>query len=233
VIGQDGAVWHPSPNFGARRGCDAPDLILLHYTAMDSARGARDWLCNPDAEVSAHYVLAEDGQLWQLVDEAARAWHAGQGAWGAVCDVNSHSIGIEIANTGFHPFPEPQMRALEDLLRAMMLRWGIGPERVIGHSDTALGRKIDPGRRFDWQRLGRQGLAIWSDARDEAGAFFENARRFGYVWEDGQEEAVLNAFRLRFRPWADGPLSGADCAVMADLAARFPCDMFKGRAAVG
>lgn len=221
MIGQAGAERHPSPNCGARRDGAEPDMVILHYTAMDSATKARDWLCNPQAQVSAHYVLREDGHLWQLVDEAERAWHAGAGAWGPVADVNSRSIGVEIANTGLHPFPEPQMAALETLLRGILDRWSIPPERVLGHSDTALGRKIDPGPRFDWKRLALGGLSIWPEPA-APGDFHADARRFGYVWEDGQQDALRDAFRLRFRPWAVGPLDDADCALMAGLAARWP-----------
>jgi N-acetylmuramoyl-L-alanine amidase len=132
---------------------------MVHYTAMADAIAARDWLCTPEAEVSAHYVLGRDGTLWQLVDEAMRAWHAGKGVWQGCEDVNSASVGIELVNTGFEPFPEPQMKVLEDLLEGIMRRWQIAAEGVIGHSDSAPGRKIDPGPRFDWARLERLGLA--------------------------------------------------------------------------
>ncbi len=188
---------------------------------MTSAVEARDWLCNPEAEVSAHYVVAEDGRLWQLVGEEDRAWHAGAGAWGGIKDVNSHSIGIEIANTGSQPFSAPQMRVLENLLRGIMARWDIPADRVIGHSDCALGRKIDPGRRFDWQGLARQGLAIWPRAT-EPGDFAKDCAKFGYVAEAGQETQLFEAFRMRFRPWATGPLDDVDRALAADLAARWP-----------
>jgi N-acetylmuramoyl-L-alanine amidase len=221
LIGQDGAIHWPSANCGPRREGARPDMILLHYTAMQGAEAARDWLCDPQAEVSAHYVVGRDGTLWQLVCEDLRAWHAGAGGWGALRDVNSRSIGIEIANDGLQPFPEPQMRAVEALAAGIMARWGVPPERVLGHSDTAPGRKIDPGRRFDWRRLARQGLSIWPTRR-EPGDFWRDARRFGYLWEPGGEEAVLAAFRLRFRPGAEGPLSERDAAIMADLAARWP-----------
>jgi N-acetylmuramoyl-L-alanine amidase len=143
-----------------------------------------------------------------------------------VADVNSHSIGIELANTGFHPFPEPQMAVLEDLLRGICSRWAVPPERVVGHSDTALGRKIDPGNRFDWRRLALGGLAVWPERYatdpDEA-RFWRNCRTFGYEVTPETREEVLCAVRLRFRPWAEGPLDGTDCAIMADLARRFPC----------
>lgn len=203
-----------------------PDMVVLHYTAMTSAEAARDWLCNPESEVSCHYVIAEDGCCWQLVREDDRAWHAGRGCWGDVADVNSHSIGIELANTGFHPFPDPQMAALEDVLRGICSRWSVPPERVVGHSDTALGRKSDPGGRFDWRRLARIGLAIWPQKceadRDEA-RFWRDCRTFGYEVTPETRDAVLAAVRMRFRPWAEGALDGADCAIMADLARRFPC----------
>ena len=213
-------VWHPSPNFGPRRDGAVPDMVVLHYTAMDCAEKARDWLCNSDAQVSAHYVIAPRGTVWQLVDEADRAWHAGAGAWGAVTDVNSHSIGIEISNSGGTPFAAPQMDALDDLLSGILERHAIPPERVIGHSDMAPGRKIDPGRRFDWQRLARQGLAIWPEAKGQ-GDFFENAKRFGYTAQ-APEDTLLHCFRMRFRPWADGPLDHTDTALMANLAQRWP-----------
>jgi len=193
---------------------------VLHYTAMDCAQKARDWLCHDDAQVSAHYVIAPDGTIWHLVDEADRAWHAGAGAWGPVTDVNSRSIGIEIANSGATPFAAPQMDALETLVGAIMARHAIPPERVIGHSDMAPGRKIDPGARFDWQRLARQGLAVWPDAQG-TGDFLRNARCFGYT-ADVQPDTLLHSFRLRFRPGATGPLDDTDRALMADLAHRWP-----------
>ncbi|WP_167647927.1 N-acetylmuramoyl-L-alanine amidase [Mameliella alba] len=201
-------------------------MVVLHYTAMTSAEAARDWLCNPESEVSCHYVVAEDGRCWQLVREEDRAWHAGRGCWGGVADVNSHSIGIELANTGFHPFPEPQMAVLGDLLRGICSRWAVPPERVVGHSDTALGRKIDPGSRFDWRRLALCGLAVWpvagAEELDEA-RFWQDCRSFGYEVTPETQGEVLAAVRMRFRPWAKGPHDGEDCAIMADLARRFPC----------
>lgn len=154
------ALSHPSPNFGERRDGVRPSLIVLHYTAMESAGAACARLCDPQAEVSAHYLVDYDGRVMSLVDEADRAWHAGAGGWGEITDVNSHSIGIELQNDGAEPFPEPQMAALERLLAGVMDRWGIGPEGLIGHDDCAPGRKLDPGVKFDWARLARQGLAL-------------------------------------------------------------------------
>ncbi len=216
----------PSPNFGDRRLGARPSLIVLHYTAMESCAAARARLCDPGAEVSAHWLLSETGTAHALVDEAARAWHAGAGEWAGITDVNSHSIGIELANRGHHPFAEPQMKALETLLAATMARWNIPPQGVIGHSDLAPGRKSDPGPRFDWRRLARGGLSVWP--RDPAGGagepdgFIGDARRFGYA--DLPGDLILRAFRLRFRPWADGPLDAVDASLASDLAGRFAVD---------
>lgn len=220
---------HPSPNFGPRRGGAVPDMVVLHYTAMDSAAAACDRLCAAEFEVSAHYLISETGEVFALVDETQRAWHAGSGQWGAVTDVNSHSIGIELANTGFAPFPEPQMAALERLLAGIMQRWAIPAERVIGHSDMSPGRKIDPGARFDWFRLARSGLSVWPLAKamtDAQPDLIESLQSFGMTAEcDAQ--TLLSAFRLRFRPWAAGlagPADDVDIALAADLARRFPVD---------
>lgn len=216
---------HPSPNHGERRGGARPRLVVLHYTGMDSAAAALSKLCDPVDEVSAHYVIGTDGTLWQLVDEARRAWHAGAGSWQGQGDVNSRSIGIELVNTARHPFPEPQMRALEDLLAGVMARHAIPPAGVIAHSDMAPTRKIDPGPRFDWRRLARAGLSVWPAAGGLAdpAAFRPAAVAFGYPPEV-DDPALLAAFRLRFRPWATGPLDATDAGLATDLARRFGID---------
>ncbi|MGM0740754.1 MAG: N-acetylmuramoyl-L-alanine amidase [Pseudomonadota bacterium] len=220
-------IRHPSPNFGPRRDGAQPDMIVLHYTGMDSADSALERLCDPEAEVSAHYLICENGRIRQLVEEDMRAWHAGAGKWGDVSDVNSRSIGIELVNTGAHPFPEPQMATLGHLMRGIMARLHIRPERVIAHSDLAPMRKSDPGRRFDWRRLALEGLSIWPHPGAPAGDFLDAARRFGYPLAEGDTDdsaPILSAFRQRFRPWASGALDDTDRALMTDLAARFPVD---------
>lgn len=204
-------------------------MIVLHHTAMHSAGAALDRLCDPASEVSAHYLIGETGRVWHLVEDAMRAWHAGVGQWGAVTDVNSRSIGIELANTGTHPYPDPQMRALEALLAGLMATWRIAPVRVIGHSDMAPARKVDPGRRFDWRRLACRGLSVWPRPGAHADAsmdtFLCHAARFGYRQHaDVTPDLILRAFRARFRPGATGPLGPGDCAIIADLADRFPVD---------
>lgn len=214
-------LQRPSPNFGPRRNGQRPELVVLHYTAMQSAEAAARALCDPKREVSAHYLIDEKGATSQLVDEDMRAWHAGEGSWGGRGDVNSRAIGIELANTGATPFAAAQMLALEDLLGGILRRWHIPPKGVIGHSDMAPERKIDPGPRFDWQRLARQGLAVWPEQTDADTDVFRSATRaFGYP--DVPDALLLQVFRLRFRPWANGPLSATDAGLAQDLAARFP-----------
>ncbi len=211
---------HPSPNFGPRRDGQVPSLIVLHYTAMISAGAALERLCDPEAEVSAHYLIGRDGTVWQLVEESDRAWHAGAGEWKGQGDVNSRSIGIELDNSGTHPFAEPQMAALERLLTGIMARWAIPPEGVIGHSDMAPGRKRDPGPRFDWARLAREGLARPAGRMDDAARrpcmarFRDLARAAGYT-ADMPDDLLLDTVRLRYRPWARGPLSAEDLAVLS------------------
>ncbi|WP_354004027.1 N-acetylmuramoyl-L-alanine amidase [Pseudotabrizicola algicola] len=205
-----------------------PSLVVIHYTAMESCAAARARLCDPQAEVSAHWLISRHGEAEALVDEAHRAWHAGAGAWAGLGDVNSHSIGIELDNRGAEPFAAPQMRALEGLLADIMARWSIPPHRVIGHSDMAPARKSDPGPRFDWQGLARQGLSVWPETAPDlsgdvsAPDFVASARRFGYP--DHPSEILLRAFRLRFRPGASGPLTAVETAMAANLALRFGVD---------
>jgi N-acetylmuramoyl-L-alanine amidase len=206
----------PSPNHGPRRGGLQPSLIVIHYTGMATCAEARARLCDPLAEVSCHWLISEVGGVEALVPETLRAWHAGAGEWLGQGDVNSRSIGIELANPGDRPFPEAQLGALEALLRGVMARWDIPARGVIAHSDMAPSRKGDPGRRFDWRRLALQGLAVWP-APGTPGNFRADLRAFGYP--DAPDADLLAAFRLRFRPWGRGPLADADRAVSAGLRA--------------
>lgn len=197
-------------------------MVVLHYTAMPDAGASLARLCDPGAEVSAHYLIDRDGTVARLVPEVLRAWHAGAGRWGRVRDVNSHSIGIELQNSGAEPFPQAQMLALMRLLGGVLERHAIAPERVIGHSDMAPARKRDPGMFFDWRALARAGLSVWP-VPGAPGDFRADVIRFGYD-PDLSDDLLLAAFRLRFRPRAQGPLDVRDAALAATLAARWPVD---------
>jgi len=162
----------PSPNFDARR--MPPDMIVLHYTGMESGEGALARLSDPAAKVSAHYLVEEDGRIFALVPEARRAWHAGASFWRGERDINAASVGIEIVNPGhdlgYRPFPDQQIDALIELLADIRSRWTIPDERILGHSDIAPTRKIDPGELFPWRRLALEGHGLWVEPPAAPGA---------------------------------------------------------------
>ena len=213
-----------SPNFGERKGGLVPKWVVLHYTAMNSAAEAIERLCDPVNEVSAHYLISENGAVTQLVSEEKRAWHAGKSYWQDCRDMNSASIGIELCNPGDRPFPALQIRALVSLLSEVCSRNSIPPTHVIGHSDIALGRKADPGMRFDWRALAQMGFGTWADPVAQSGvdaAMFDAALgRIGYD-PDIPLETRLRAFRLHFRPVGVGALDAVDCAIAKAVADKF------------
>ncbi len=209
---------HPSPNCGPRRDGLTPQLIVLHYTAMPTANAALERLCDPATEVSAHYLICKTGAITRMVAENDRAWHAGAGEWNGQSDINSRSIGIELDNDGQSPFASPLMTALETLLPAIMQRWSIPPSGIIAHSDMAPGRKSDPGAKFDWARLARQGLAAPSGPENDLTdptpeGFRHRARAAGYT-ADVDDATLLAAVRLRHRAHASGRLSAHDIAAL-------------------
>lgn len=205
----------PSPNHGERRGVRHADMLILHYTGMPAGRGmtaaerAIRWLTTPDSQVSCHYVVAEDGRVTQLVAEDRRAWHAGLSAWAGETDVNSRSIGIEIAHPGHpwdltrapdadpgepapvHPgyldFPEAQVEAVIRLSADILARNRMPPERVLAHSDVAPARKQDPGEKFPWARLAAEGIGLWVEPEPIGGG------RFMTRGEEGEPVAALQA----------------------------------------
>jgi N-acetylmuramoyl-L-alanine amidase len=157
-------VERPSPNFNERGGAPV-DILLLHYTGMPTAAGALARLCDPAAKVSAHYTIDEDGTVYRHVPEENRAWHAGVSYWAGARDINARSIGIELVNPGhefgYRDFPEAQIGALIALSHGILSRHPIPPQRVLGHSDVAPKRKLDPGERFPWARLAAAGIGVW------------------------------------------------------------------------
>ena len=156
-------IHTPSPNFNERP--SGIDAIIIHYTDMISAEDALAWLTNPASKVSAHYLIAEGGQIYQIVDEKQRAWHAGESYWQGLTNLNDCSIGIELANLGhshgYQPFPNAQIASLIELCLEIKARWDIPASRILGHSDIAPQRKQDPGHLFPWERLAAEGLGMW------------------------------------------------------------------------
>lgn len=236
----------PSPNHGERKGGVAPDILLLHYTGMPDTGEALQWLCNPVSEVSAHYFVFEDGRVLQLVPEGRRAWHAGVGSWRGENDVNSRSIGIEIANPGhvggMPPYPEAQIEAVVALCRDICARWRIPADRVLAHSDVAPLRKTDPGENFPWERLHRHGVGHWVPpapvadgryfARGDEGQPIEALQAmfamYGYgiaitgVFDEATE-AVTRAFQRHFRQArVDGVADASTITTLRDLIAARP-----------
>lgn len=221
---EDQIIEAPSPNFDDR---DQPiSMVVLHYTGMADAASALARLRDPEARVSAHYLIAEDGQVLRLVAEDKRAWHAGRSWWRGVEAVNGCSVGIEIVNPGhefgYRPFTEEQMDALIPLLAGIVARYSIPPANVVGHSDVAPARKQDPGELFDWARLARHRLATPRPARGLAdphwtdGGFLLALERWGYDIRDGQ--AAVIAFQRRFRPETlDGVVDGECRAILLSL----------------
>jgi len=156
-----------SPNHDSRAQGTRVDMLVFHYTGMETPEEAFARLRDPEAKVSAHYVVEENGDVTRMVDEGRRAWHAGDSSWLRETDINSCSIGIEMINPGhqfgYRAFPEPQMAAIEMLAARIVSRYAIAPQRVLGHSDVAPIRKSDPGELFDWQRLAAKGIGLWPD----------------------------------------------------------------------
>jgi N-acetylmuramoyl-L-alanine amidase len=222
-----------SPNHDSRgdviAGTPRIDMLVLHYTGMQSGAAALDRLCDPEARVSSHYLVEEDGAVWRLVQEEQRAWHAGVSYWLGETVLNTVSIGIEIVNPGhewgYRSFPEAQMQAVEALCHDILARRRIPAHRVVGHSDIAPTRKSDPGELFDWSRLARAGIGLWPAPATELwrrrgrgvgvverAAALSDLARIGYEVVPGAETAPLIAFQRRFRPerW-DGLVDAETC----------------------
>lgn len=214
----------PSPNWNER--ALPVSMVVLHYTGMQTADEALARMCDPAAEVSAHYMIDEDGTVSRLVPEGKRAWHAGRSFWRGVTDINSASIGIELVNPGhewgYRPFPDAQMEALLPLLAQIIHRHDVPRANVVGHSDVAPARKDDPGELFDWEWLARYKLAMPSPQLRvpspyvNDGAFFLALERYGYDIADGR--AAVRAFQRRFRPrLIDGVVDGETSAILFAL----------------
>ncbi len=232
----------PSPNHGERKDGRRPDMILLHYTGMQNAQAALAHLTKSGSEVSAHYFVFEDGRIVQMVEESRRAWHAGAASWGGETDINSCSIGIEIANPG-HEFGYPnfstrQIAAVTALCRSIFTRFTIPAVRVLAHSDVAPSRKQDPGEKFPWRVLHDSGVGHWvkplpvteeghslvpGDRGDAVEAMQKSLAEYGYgITANGAYDPtttdVVTAFQRHFRPQrVDGIADASTQRTLQDL----------------
>ena len=210
----------PSPNFDGRTA--PPSMLVLHYTGMKTGPEALDRLRDPEAKVSSHYLVEEDGRVFRLVAEERRAWHAGVSFWRGRRNVNGDSIGIEIVNPGhefgYRPFPEPQVESVIALVADIRTRWDIEDRDIVGHSDIAPDRKDDPGELFPWKRLSEAGHGVWAEwpaapgapigEGEEGAAVFAlqaGFTRLGYdLPPTGQFDAatagIVRAFQRHWRP---------------------------------
>ena len=209
-----GPEWLPSPNQRARPAGVPIDMLILHYTGMQSAEAAIARLRDPDAAVSSHYVVDEDGGVVCLVDEGRRAAHAGVSFWRGHEDLNDRSVGIEIVNPGhewgYRAFPEAQIRAVEELCAAILARHPMPACNVVGHSDVAPDRKQDPGELFPWRRLAERGIGRWPDVDGgdltrlaDAGRIGDGLVAIGYRLDGSSTlPVVLTAFQRHWRQQA-------------------------------
>lgn len=211
------AQWVPSPNHNPRK----PTLIVVHYTEQASVAQSLQTLrtANSGGRVSAHYLIGDDGALYQLVSDEHRAWHAGAGSWGTISDVNSASIGIELDNNGREPFSDAQIASLLRLLDDLCKRHGITRSDVIGHADMAPARKIDPGALFPWKRLADAGFGRWpaTDAPPAPDGFdaLQALRLLGYPMDN--PAAAVRAYRLHYRGVDGGALDAEDARILHAL----------------
>lgn len=217
-----------SPNWNERK-IDI-DMLMLHYTGMETGEVALERLCDPEAAVSAHYMVWEDGRVTQLLEEEKRAWHAGVGSWQGDTDLNSHSVGIEIVNGGHNvpladgslpPYPQAQIEAVIEISKDIVAKHDILQSRIVGHSDVAPTRKTDPGEHFPWMVLAEHGLGIWPqtptgsemmgagigqrDSGEAVGRLQQILSQIGYGIEITQQydeftEKVVEAFQRRWQP---------------------------------
>ncbi len=216
----------PSPNHDPRPDGMPIDTLVLHYTGMKSARAALERLCDPASQVSAHYVVEEDGTVWRLVEEECRAFHAGVSFWRGHAALNGRSIGVEIVNPGhewgYRPFPPDQMRAVATLCQGIIARHPIPPRNVVAHSDIAPDRKQDPGELFDWKFLARHGIGLWPDHANNTGG--EAQTLLAAIGYDTRRQGCTAAFQRHWHPTrTDGiadPETIARMAAVLDAATR-------------
>jgi N-acetylmuramoyl-L-alanine amidase len=242
-------IDHPSPNFSKRPPGFDVDILLFHYTGMESCEAALERLCDPESKVSAHYVIDEDGTVYAVVPEDAVAWHAGVSCWEGKIGMNQRSIGIELVNpgheNGYRDFPQAQMDAAIELAKGVLDRHPIPKRQVLAHSDVAPMRKQDPGERFDWKGLSAQGIGLWpkqTDVEPIKGAVKDiqiALRTIGYcIPVDGEDTEIYRAMLACFqRHWhprkCDGKADKDTRRMLAAVSIAVQAEMMAARVAEG
>jgi N-acetylmuramoyl-L-alanine amidase len=211
----------PTANFDERPNGQAIDMLVLHYTGMRTMDEALARLCDPQAKVSAHYLIAETGDIHRLVGEERRAWHAGVSSWRGQSNINARSIGIELVNPGhefgYRPFPGPQMAALIDLAKGILARRPIPARNVVGHADVAPSRKQDPGELFDWPMLAEAGIGLWPSVFTPSHAVHMVPKLAWYGYDVSDADAAVMAFQRHFRPARIDGIADGECAGLLDV----------------
>nr|HIL74870.1 N-acetylmuramoyl-L-alanine amidase [Rhodospirillales bacterium] len=202
-------ISFPSPNYNDRPPGTEIDILVFHYTGMPKPAQALERMCDPDVKVSAHYLIDKDGQLFQLISEEKRAWHAGISSWRNNYNINDRSIGIELANPGhefgYQKFPTRQIDTLIEIAKDIIKRHPVPARNIIGHSDIAPARKKDPGEFFDWHKLALKGIGYWPESLKTENINQINASNFKlalqkYGYDTTDLPATILAFQRHFLP---------------------------------
>ena len=208
--------WVGTTNFNLRK----PNLVVIHHTAQNSCDQTLKTFTKPVSQVSAHYVICKDGTVHQMLNDYLRSWHGGVGKWGNINDINSSSIGIELDNNGFEPFPEPQINSLMRVLDTLKKRYGIPAANIIGHSDIAPTRKVDPNVQFPWKTLSDRGFGLWySDtAKVVVPADFNSLQALRIIGYDVKDSAAaIGAFKRKYEQQESKQLTEADRKILFAL----------------
>jgi N-acetylmuramoyl-L-alanine amidase len=219
-ISQASPEWIGTTNFDLRR----PNFVIIHHTAQNSCPQTLQTFTTQASKVSAHYVICKDGTVHHMLNDYMRAWQAGVSKWGNATDINSLSVGIELDNNGFEPFPDVQIGSLLNVLSFLKKTYSIPNANFIGHADIAPGRKVDPNRYFPWQLLASQGFGLWYDtANTIVPEHFDTLRALRIIGYDvSRPDAAIQSFKLHFvQQDSAAGLNDADVKVLCDLAGRY------------
>lgn len=209
--------WAGTTNFNLRK----PNLVVIHHTAQMSCSQTINTFTQPRTQVSAHYVICKDGTVYHMLNDYLRAWHGGVACWGSISDINSCSIGIELDNNGFEPFPAPQLASLLILLDTLKSKYNIPPSNFIGHADIAPTRKVDPNVMFPWKALADSGFGLWYDDTTAVVVpiYFDNLQALRIIGYDVRDSsAAIAAFKRKYEQQdSSNVLSDADRKILYTL----------------